>query len=83
MKIKFQADADFNQTIIQALQRREPAIDFRTADEAQLRSSCSVTTRMRKTPVSQFIASSFCLAQSVSERKRPQPAQRRSPQKAA
>jgi hypothetical protein len=37
VKIKFQADADFNETIIYALQRREPAIDFRTADEAQLR----------------------------------------------
>ena len=37
MKIKFQADADFNQIIVHALQRREPAIDFRTADEAQMR----------------------------------------------
>jgi hypothetical protein len=37
VKIKFQADADFNQTIISALQRREPAIDFQTADEAQIR----------------------------------------------
>ena len=37
MKIKFQADADFSQTIIHALQRRQPAIDFRTADEAQIR----------------------------------------------
>ena len=37
MKIKFQADTDFNQTIRQALQRREPAIEFRTADEAKIR----------------------------------------------
>ena len=37
MKITFQADADFNQTIVSALQRREPAIDFQTADEARLR----------------------------------------------
>ena len=37
MKVAFQADADFNQTIVSALQRREPAIDFQTADEAQLR----------------------------------------------
>jgi uncharacterized protein DUF5615 len=37
VKIKFQADADFNQTIIYALQRREPAIEFQTADEAQIR----------------------------------------------
>jgi hypothetical protein len=37
VKIKFQADADFNQTIVQALHRREPAIAFRTADAARLR----------------------------------------------
>jgi hypothetical protein len=37
MKIKFQADADFNQTILQALQRRGPAIDFQTADDAKIR----------------------------------------------
>lgn len=37
MKIKFQADADFNQTIVSALQRRASVIDFRTADEAQIR----------------------------------------------
>ena len=37
MKITFQADADFNQTIITALQRRAPAIDFQTADEARIR----------------------------------------------
>jgi len=37
VKIKFQADTDFNHTIIYALQRREPAIEFRTADEAKIR----------------------------------------------
>lgn len=37
MKIKFQADADFNQTIVSALLRREPAIDFQTADQGRLR----------------------------------------------
>jgi hypothetical protein len=37
VKIKYQADADFNHTIIAAVQRREPAIDFQTADEARLR----------------------------------------------
>jgi hypothetical protein len=37
VKITFQADADFNQTIITALQRRAPAIDFQTADEARIR----------------------------------------------
>jgi hypothetical protein len=35
--MQFQADADFNQTIIQALQRRQPAMAFWTADEAQIR----------------------------------------------
>jgi hypothetical protein len=34
---RFQADADFNQRIVAATVRREPAIDFRTADEAGLR----------------------------------------------
>lgn len=37
MKIKLQADADLNETIIQALQRREPAIDFQTADAGRIR----------------------------------------------
>ncbi len=37
MKIRFQADADFNQEIIDGLIRREPTIDFQTADEANLR----------------------------------------------
>lgn len=37
MKIKFQADADFNQIIVSALLRREAAIDFQTADQAQIR----------------------------------------------
>ncbi|MGI9035773.1 MAG: DUF5615 family PIN-like protein [Pyrinomonadaceae bacterium] len=37
MKIRFQADADFNAEIIDGLIRREPAIDFQTADEANLR----------------------------------------------
>lgn len=36
MKIKFQADADFSETIIQALQRREPRIDFKTADAGKI-----------------------------------------------
>ena len=37
MKIRFQADADFNAEIIDGLIRREPTIDFQTADEANLR----------------------------------------------
>lgn len=37
MKITFQADADFNHTIVQALRRRQPAIDFRSADDAGIR----------------------------------------------
>lgn len=38
MKVRFQADADLNQTIVLATIRQEPAIDFQTAVEAGLRS---------------------------------------------
>ncbi|EAZ89840.1 hypothetical protein CY0110_25436 [Crocosphaera chwakensis CCY0110] len=31
MKIRFQADADRNQTIVTGVLRREPKIDFQTA----------------------------------------------------
>lgn len=37
MKIQFQADADFNAEIVLGLLRREPRIDFQTAEEANLR----------------------------------------------
>jgi hypothetical protein len=37
MKVRFQADADFNAEIIAGVLRREPSIDFQTADEAELR----------------------------------------------
>lgn len=36
MKVRFQADADLNQIILQALIRREPAVDFQTATKAAL-----------------------------------------------
>jgi hypothetical protein len=36
MKVRFQADADLNQDIVQAMRRRVPAVDFRTAHEASL-----------------------------------------------
>ena len=36
MKVRFQADADFNQNIVRALRRRDPAIDFQTAHDARL-----------------------------------------------
>jgi thiamine monophosphate kinase len=36
MKIRFQADAEFNQNIVRAVRRRAPAIDFQTAHEAGL-----------------------------------------------
>ena len=36
MKVRFQADADFNQDIVQAVRRRVPAVDFQTAHEAGL-----------------------------------------------
>ena len=37
MKIRFQADADLDRTIITALLRLEPRIDFQTAHEAGLK----------------------------------------------
>ena len=36
MKLTFQADADFNQIIVRAILRREPIINFQTAQEAKL-----------------------------------------------
>ena len=36
MRVRFQADADFNHIIIKAALRREPAIDFQTAEPANL-----------------------------------------------
>ena len=38
MKIRFQADADLNQTIVAGVLRREPTIDFQTANVANLTS---------------------------------------------
>jgi hypothetical protein len=37
MKVHFQADADLNAEIVAGVLRREPSIDFQTADEANLR----------------------------------------------
>ena len=37
MKIRFQADADFNADIVVGIRRREPLIDIQSADEAGLR----------------------------------------------
>jgi hypothetical protein len=36
MRVRFQADADFNQDIVRAVRRRAPAVDFQTAHEAGL-----------------------------------------------
>jgi hypothetical protein len=36
MKVRFQADADFNADIVAAVVRREPSVDFQTADAADL-----------------------------------------------
>ncbi len=36
MKVRYQADADFNEDIIRGVRRRAPEIDFQTAHEAQL-----------------------------------------------
>jgi hypothetical protein len=37
MKIRFQADADLNAEIVAGVLRREPSVDFQTAEEASLR----------------------------------------------
>ncbi|HEV8716191.1 MAG TPA: DUF5615 family PIN-like protein [Candidatus Binatia bacterium] len=36
MRVRFQADADFNQDIVRAVRRQTPAVDFQTAHEAGL-----------------------------------------------
>ena len=36
MNIKFQADNDLKRAIVNGVKRRQPAIDFQTAEEAQL-----------------------------------------------
>ena len=37
MTVRFQADADLNTEIVAGVLRREPSIDFQTADEANVR----------------------------------------------
>jgi len=37
VKIRFQADADFNERIVRAVRRRLPAIDFQTASDGGIR----------------------------------------------
>jgi hypothetical protein len=37
MTVRFQADADLNAEIVTGVRRREPSIDFQTADEANVR----------------------------------------------
>lgn len=37
MRVRFQADADLNQTIVLATVRREPGIDFQSAVQADLK----------------------------------------------
>jgi hypothetical protein len=37
MRVRFQADADFNQRIISAVRRQEPAVDFQIASALNLR----------------------------------------------
>jgi hypothetical protein len=35
VKVRFQADADFNEDIVKGVLRREPRVDFRTATAAE------------------------------------------------
>lgn len=37
MKVRYQADADFNEDVVTGVLRRAPEIDFQTAHEAQLK----------------------------------------------
>ncbi len=37
MRLRFQADADLNQNIVLAVLRREPSVDFKTAEQARLK----------------------------------------------
>ena len=41
MKVRFQADADFNEDIVTGVLRRRPEIDFQTASEAGVLALCS------------------------------------------
>ena len=36
MKVRYQADADFNEDIVTGVRRRVPEVDFQTAHEARL-----------------------------------------------
>jgi hypothetical protein len=36
LKVRFQADADLRAPIVKGLRRREPSVDFSTADESRL-----------------------------------------------
>ena len=36
MRVKFQADADLHQPIVEGVRRREPSIDFKSSNEAEL-----------------------------------------------
>jgi len=42
VKVRFQADADLNEDIVTGVLRREPRVDFRTAEAAGLRSLSDV-----------------------------------------
>ena len=47
MKVRFQADADLNEIIVEALLRREPSIDFCTATAAYMTRMCLLSPRIR------------------------------------
>jgi hypothetical protein len=42
MKVRYQADADFNKDILNGVLRRVPEIDFKTATEANLHDSTTL-----------------------------------------
>lgn len=47
MKVRFQADADFNEDIVTGILRRQPQVDFQTANRAGFRFLCDLEVLTR------------------------------------
>ena len=63
MTVRFQADADLTAEIVAGVRRREPSIDFQTADEASVR-------RLREPEVLALAAQESRIVQMVPSRTR-------------
>lgn len=66
MTLRFQADADFNLKIVAAAVRREPTLDFRTADEAGLRGLTDFEVLARAAAESRVLDSAASVADQMS-----------------